>query len=62
MLDELSQLGLSGMAQVFVELEASDETAALTHAGWLGLLLDREPTGATRPRQKRGGTAAALER
>src|SRR5438270_8549803 len=28
MLDQLSQLGLSGMAQAFAELEASDETAA----------------------------------
>src|SRR5947207_5380768 len=34
----------SGMAQAFAELEASDETAALTHADWLGLLLDRELT------------------
>src|SRR5438477_4866482 len=42
MLDQLGQLGLSGMAQAFAELEASDETAALTHADWLGLLLDRE--------------------
>jgi len=44
MLDQLSQLGLSGMAQAFAELEASDETAALTHADWLGLLLDCELT------------------
>ena len=44
MLDQLSQLGLCGMAQAFAELEASDETAALTHADWLGLLLDRELT------------------
>src|SRR5437764_4718546 len=44
MLDQLSQLGLSGMAQAFAELEASDETATLTHADWLGLLLDRELT------------------
>src|SRR5205807_9193270 len=44
MLDQLGQLGLSGMAQAFAELEASDETAALTHADWLGLLLDRELT------------------
>ena len=41
-LDQLSQLGLSGMAQAFDKLEASDETAALTHADWLGLLVDRE--------------------
>src|SRR6201987_3032846 len=44
MLDQLSQLGLSGMAQAFAELEASDETAALTHADWLGFLVDRELT------------------
>src|SRR5271170_467319 len=44
MLDQLGQLGLSGMARSFAELEASDETAALTHADWLGLLLDREFT------------------
>jgi len=47
MLDQLGQLGLSGMAQAFAELEAADETAALTHADWLGLLVDREliPSG-----------------
>src|ERR1700757_3138732 len=50
MLGQLGQLGLSGMAQAFAELEASDETAALTHADWLGLLLDRE---LTRRRDKR---------
>src|SRR2546430_3289886 len=44
MLDQLGQLGLSGMVQAFAELEASDETAALTHADWLGLLVDRELT------------------
>jgi len=44
MLDQLGQLGLSGMAQAFAEVEASDETAALTHVDWLGLLLDREFT------------------
>src|SRR5438128_11403164 len=44
MLDQLGLLGLSGMAQAFAELKASDETAALTHADRLGLLLDRELT------------------
>ena len=44
MLDQLGQLGLSGMAQAFAELEAADETATLTHADWLGLLVDRELT------------------
>ena len=44
MLDQLHQLGLSGMAQAFAELEASGEGATLTHADWLGLLVDREVT------------------
>jgi DNA replication protein DnaC len=43
-LDQLNQLGLTGMAQAFAELEASGEGATLTHADWLGLLLDREVT------------------
>ena len=43
-LDQLSQLGLPGMAQAFAELEASGEAATLSHADWLGLLLDREAT------------------
>src|SRR6184192_3193291 len=30
------------MAQAFAELEASGEAATLSHADWLGLLLDRE--------------------
>jgi hypothetical protein len=44
MLDQLAQLGLSGIAQAFAELEACGEGATLTHADWLGLLLDREVT------------------
>jgi DNA replication protein DnaC len=44
MLDQLAQLGLSGMAQAFAELEAFGEGATLTHADWLGLLVDREVT------------------
>jgi hypothetical protein len=35
---------LSQWLYSFAELEASDETAALAHADWLGLLLDRELT------------------
>jgi DNA replication protein DnaC len=49
-LDQLTQLGLLGMAQTFAELEASGDAASLTHADWLGLLLDRE---ATQRRDKR---------
>ena len=43
-LDQLGQLGLTGMAQAFAGLEASGEAATLNHADWLGLLLDRELT------------------
>src|SRR3954453_18673740 len=43
-LDQLAQLGLTGMTQAFAELEASGEGATLTHADWLGLLVDREMT------------------
>jgi DNA replication protein DnaC len=43
-LDQLNQLGLPGMAQAFAELEASGAAATLSHADWLGLLLDREAT------------------
>src|SRR5918998_5768704 len=43
-LDQLAQLGLTGMVQAFAELEASGDGATLTHADWLGLLVDREIT------------------
>ena len=43
-LDQMNQLGLAGMAQAFAELEAAGASATLTHADWLGLLLDRELT------------------
>jgi hypothetical protein len=32
------------MAQAFAEIDASGDGAALTHADWLGLLVDREVT------------------
>src|SRR4051794_13432928 len=44
MLDQLAQLGLTGMAQAFAELEASGEGATLTLAPWLALLDDLENT------------------
>jgi hypothetical protein len=44
MLDQLAKLGLTGMAQAFAELEASGDAATLTHADWLGMLVDREMT------------------
>ena len=43
-IDQLHQLGLTGMARVFTELDANPQSAELSHAEWLGLLLDREAT------------------
>src|SRR6266568_1483251 len=40
----MHQLGLAGMARAFTELEANPQSADLSHAEWLGLLLDREAT------------------
>lgn len=41
-LERLNAMGLAGMARAFDELAANAETERLTHAEWLGLLLDRE--------------------
>jgi DNA replication protein DnaC len=43
-LDQLHQLGLAGMASAFAELQAAAQTAELSHAEWLALLIDRELT------------------
>ncbi len=43
-LDQLRALGLFGMAKAFESLGASPEADALSHAEWLGLLLDHELT------------------
>ena len=43
--DQLRSLKLDGMAEAFTELETQDGTADLTHAEWLGLLIDRESAG-----------------
>jgi DNA replication protein DnaC len=43
-LDQLRALGLTGMAKAFESLGASPEADALSHAEWLGLLLDHELT------------------
>ena len=40
--DHLKALRLDGMAEAFAELQAQDSAADLTHAEWLGLLIDRE--------------------
>lgn len=38
----LKELKLDGMADAFTELQSRDDTADLSHAEWLGLLIDRE--------------------
>jgi len=41
-LDRLKALRLDGMAEAFADLQAQDSAADLSHAEWLGLLVDRE--------------------
>jgi DNA replication protein DnaC len=41
-LDQLKALKRDGMAEAFIELLSQDQAADLSHAEWLGLLLDRE--------------------
>ncbi len=43
-LDQLNQLGLTGMAHAFAELDNNGDAASLGHAEWLALLLDHEAT------------------
>ena len=38
----LKELKLDGMADAFAELQSRDDTGDLSHAEWLGLLIDRE--------------------
>ena len=49
-IDLLHELGLSGMVKGFKTLSANPETAALSHAEWLGLLLDHEVTARSQKR------------
>ncbi|THK33354.1 AAA family ATPase, partial [Ensifer sp. MPMI2T] len=49
-IDTLRELGLTGMASAYQELEAQTEARHLEHGEWLSLLLERE---ATTRRQKR---------
>ncbi|BCH62368.1 hypothetical protein RvVAR0630_pl05100 (plasmid) [Agrobacterium vitis] len=43
-IDMLRQMGLSGMATAFQELELKPEARSLQHGEWLTLLLEREAT------------------
>jgi hypothetical protein len=45
-LDLLADLGLHGMAKGFRDLTDNPEGAAMSHAEWLGILLERESTTA----------------
>lgn len=40
--EQLRQLKLDGMADAFAELQTQDKADDLSHAEWLGLLIDRE--------------------
>src|SRR5437764_11445793 len=40
----MHRLGLAGMAHAFTQLNADPNATELSHAEWLGLLLDREMT------------------
>src|ERR1700741_4450996 len=40
----MHRLGLAGMARAFTQIDADPHASELSHAEWLGLLLDREMT------------------
>ena len=42
--ERLRALGLSAMADTLIELQTNPDAAAMPHADWLGLLVDREAT------------------
>lgn len=43
-IERMHQLGLTGMAEAFTELQDNPQAAELSREDWLGLLLDREHT------------------
>jgi DNA replication protein DnaC len=49
-LDQLRALKLDGMADAFIELQQQDMAKDLSHAEWLGLLVDREMANRTTKR------------
>ncbi|MGV1849463.1 ATP-binding protein, partial [Rhizobium sp. L74/93] len=58
-IDMLRDLGLSGMASAYQELDTQPEVRHLEHGEWLALLLERETTAR---RQKRFETRARAAR
>lgn len=59
-IDMLRQLGLSGMATAFQELERQPEAQSLQHGEWLTLLLEREATTRSQKRFEARARAARL--
>ena len=56
----LREMKLDGMAEAFEELQAQDAAADLSHAEWLGLLIDREAANRTTKRFQTRMRAAKL--
>ena len=56
----LREMKLDGMAEAFEELQAQDATVDLSHAEWLGLLIDREAANRTTKRFQTRMRAAKL--
>lgn len=59
-LDQLKLMKLDGMADAFADLSTQDVTQDMSHAEWLGLLLDRESANRTTKRYKTRLRAAKL--
>lgn len=59
-LNLLNELGLTGMAKSFQNLDAQPEARALGHAEWLGLLLDQEVSVRRQKRFESRAKAARL--
>ncbi|MBW9092003.1 IstB-like ATP-binding domain-containing protein, partial [Rhizobium wenxiniae] len=58
--DTLRQLGLSGMASAFQDLEMQPEARGLQHGEWLAILLEREQTSRRQKRFEARARAAKL--
>ncbi len=56
----LREMKLDGMAEAFAELQTQDAAADLSHAEWLGILVDREAATRTTKRFQARMKAAKL--
>jgi len=59
-LNRLRALKLDGMADALAELQQQDDAAGLSHAEWLGFLIDREATNRSTKRYESRMRAAKL--